>query len=417
MGTLGPRAPGRAPHGLERLAALCLQAEPKDTRLGDLSELYVRTHEHSTRRLGTAPVALAVSRFAADLHYVGASANVVMFARVIEPALRLAAPGAMSFIVTDLWERAMTTVQMSVRKLVLPALLLVGSAFLVYGAMNVWYTWRQTEALMIDVQRQKADALAAQIEQFVVATQSQISWSTAGVPAEQQRVEWLRLQRSAPAITELTQVGADGKETLFVSRLAVDKVGRGTDFANDVRFTEAMKRQTYVGPVHFPRPGEPHVSIAVARGGAAGVTLAEVSIKKVWDMVAAIKVGEAGYAYIVDGKGRLIADRDPAVVSSQPDLSSLPQVRAALAAPVTERQREGKTFDTSLSGVSVLSANAVVSSLGWQVFVERPVAEVWGPLWSAALRGILLLVLGLAAVLLAGAAAARRVTVPRPAQI
>ena len=410
MATLGTRAPDRAPRGLERLAALCLQADPKDTRLGDLSELYVRTHENATRRLGTALGA----RLAADLHYVGASANVVMFARVIEPALRLAAPGAMAFIVTDLWERAMTTVQMSVRKLVLPALLLVGSAFLIHGALNVWYTWRQTEALMIDVQRQKADALAAQIEQFVVATQSQISWSTAGVPAEQQRVEWLRLMRNAPAITELTHVGADGKESLFVSRLAMDKVGRGTDFANDVRFTEAMKRQTYVGPVYFRKPGEPYVSIAVARAGT-GVTLAEVSIKKVWDMVAAIKVGETGYAYIVDGKGRLIADRDPALASSQQDLSSLPQVRAALAAPVTERQREGRTFDTSPSGASVLSANAPVPVLGWQVFVERPVAEVFGPLWSAALRGIVLLVLGLVAVLLAGAAARRRMTVPRPA--
>jgi hypothetical protein len=29
-----------------------------------------------------------------------------------------------------------------VRKLVLPALLLVGSAFLIHGALNVWYTWR-----------------------------------------------------------------------------------------------------------------------------------------------------------------------------------------------------------------------------------------------------------------------------------
>jgi hypothetical protein len=370
---------------LERLAALCLQSEPNDTRLGDLSELYVRTHAHATRRLGTAPGTVALARFAADLHYVGASANVVLFARVIEPALRLAAPGAMAFVVTDLWERAMTTVQMSVRKLVLPALLLVGSAFLIHGALNVWYTWRQTEALMIDVQRQKADALAAQIEQFVVTTQAQISWSTAGVPAEQQRVEWVRLLRSVPAITELTLVGADGKESLVVSRLAMDKVGRGTDFANDIRFVEAMKRQTYVGPVHFPKRGEPYVSIAVA-GAGTGVTLAEVSVKKVWDLVAAVKVGETGYAYIVDDGGRLIADRNRALA------------------------------DTSPSGASVLSANAPVPSLGWQVFVERPVAEVWGPLWSTALRGILLLALGLAAVLLAGMAAARRVTVPRPAQ-
>jgi hypothetical protein len=284
--------------------------------------------------------------------------------------------------------------------------------------MNVWYTWRQTEALMIDVQRQQADALAAQIEQFIAATQTQIGWSSAGVPAEQQRVEWLRLLRSVPAITELTHVGADGKEALFVSRLRMDKVDAGADYTNDVRFTEAKKRQTYVGPVHFPKPGEPYVSIAVARGGAGtGVTLAEVSIKKVWDLVAGIKVGETGYAYVVDGEGRLIADRDPALASSQQDLSSLPQVQAALAGAVTERQREGRTFDTSPSGVSVLSASAPVPSLGWQVFVERTVAEVWGPLWSVALRGILLLVLGLAAVVLAGAAATRRVTVPRPARV
>jgi hypothetical protein len=409
-----PQAPDRAPRGLERLAALCLQAEQKDTRLGDLSELYVRTHERATRCLGTAPGATAMSRLAADLHYVGASANVVMFARVIEPVSRLAAHGALAFIVTDPGERAMATVKMSVRKLVLPALLLVGSAFLIHGALNVWYTWRQTEALMIDVQRQKADALAAQIEQFIVATQNQLSWSTAGVPAEQQRVEWLRLLRNAPAITELAHIGPDGKETLFVSRLAMDKVGRGTDFANDVRFTEAMKRQAYVGPFHFRSPAEPYVSIAVARPGT-GVTLAEVNIKNVWNMVAAIKIGETGYAYIVDGKGRLIADGDPATVSSRPDFSGLPQVRAALAAPMTERQREGRTFDTSPSGASVLSANAPVPVLEWQVFVERPVAEVFGPLWNAALRGIVLLVLGLAAVLLAVAAARRRVPVPRPA--
>jgi len=158
MAILVTRPPDRAPRGLERLVALCLRADPKDTRLGDLSELYLRTHENARRRLGAIG-----ARLAADLHYVGASANVVMFARVIEPALRLAAPGAMAFVVNELWERAMTTVQMSVRKLVLPALLLVGSAFLIHGALNVWYTWRQTEALMIDVQRQKADAAAVQI--------------------------------------------------------------------------------------------------------------------------------------------------------------------------------------------------------------------------------------------------------------
>ena len=41
-----------------------------------------------------------------------------------------------------------------------------------------------------------------------------------------------------------------------------------------------------------------------------GVTVAETNLKLVWDVIKAVKVGETGYAYIVDGNGRLIADRD-----------------------------------------------------------------------------------------------------------
>ena len=62
------------------------------------------------------------------------SRRVIMQAGVIAGALgtgciRLAAPGAVGFVLIDLWERAMTSVQIGVRKLVLPALLAVGGAF------------------------------------------------------------------------------------------------------------------------------------------------------------------------------------------------------------------------------------------------------------------------------------------------
>jgi hypothetical protein len=159
------------------------------------------------------------------------------------------------------------------------------------------------------------------------------------------------------------------------------------------------------------------MSLAMAHGGMNdGVTLAEVNLKLVWDTVRAIEVGKTGYAYVVDSKGRLIAHRDASLALRQPDLSSLPQVAAALALPPGVEPIEGKAVDSNLSGPSVLSVHAVVPTLGWRVFVELPFAEVRASLWSALIRGLGLLGLGLAAAVLASLLAARRITLARPAR-
>jgi len=41
-----------------------------------------------------------------------------------------------------------------------------------------------------------------------------------------------------------------------------------------------------------------------------GVSVAEVNLKLIWDVVSQIKVGERGDAYLVDRQGRLIAHPD-----------------------------------------------------------------------------------------------------------
>jgi hypothetical protein len=41
----------------------------------------------------------------------------------------------------------------------------------------------------------------------------------------------------------------------------------------------------------------------------AGVSVAEVNLKLIWDVVTQMKVGERGQAYVVDAQGHLIAHR------------------------------------------------------------------------------------------------------------
>src|SRR5690606_18605933 len=107
---------------------------------------------------------------------------------------------------------------------------------------------------------------------------------------EQRRFDGLRLLRQVPAITELAQLNSAGKEQLRVSRLAMDVVGSQKDFSKEPVFNEAASKKVYYGPVYFRRESEPYMTLALAGTRRdAGVSVAEVNLKLIWDVVSQIK--------------------------------------------------------------------------------------------------------------------------------
>ena len=75
------------------------------------------------------------------------------------------------------------------------------------------------------------------------------------------------------------------------------------------------------------------MTIAVAHvGHDAGVSVAEVNLKLIWDVISAIHVGETGYAFVVGSDGHLIAHPDLSLVLRETDFSNLSQVKQALGA-------------------------------------------------------------------------------------
>ena len=112
----------------------------------------------------------------------------------------------------------------------------------------------------------------------------------------------------------------------------MDVVGSGIDRSGEPWFSGAKSDGTWRGPVYFHKESEPYMTIAAAeRGRGGGVTLAEVNLKFIWDVVSGIEVGRTGRAYVVDSGGRLIAHPDISLVLRGTDLAGLPQVAAALA--------------------------------------------------------------------------------------
>jgi signal transduction histidine kinase len=292
----------------------------------------------------------------------------------------------------------------------------VSAALLASGLLEIWFSYGEHKDALARVQREQAEAAAARIGQFVKEIEGQIGWTTqlpwsAGA-LEQRRFDALRLLRQVPAITELAQLDANGREQLRVSRLAMDVIGSQADLSQEPKFAEAVARKVYRGPVYFRRESEPYMTLAVAgQRRDAGVSVAEVNLKFIWDVVSRIKVGRTGRAYVVDAGGRLIAHPDISLVLRNTDLSGLAQVRAALAASGAASSGEAMdAFDAH--GRAVIAAYAAIPSLGWIVLVELPRDEALAPLYGSVQRTGVLLLLGLGVAFLAGLLLARRMVGP-----
>ena len=291
---------------------------------------------------------------------------------------------------------------------------LVTLVLVINAALDLSFVYQDNRRASIDVQREKAEAAAQKVESFVREIEHQIGWVAypqwAALPVEQRRFEYVRLQRQAPAITELTQLDRNGHEQLKVSRLSMDMIGSNIDRSTDPAFTEAVANKVYFGPVYYRKESEPYLSMAVSHGGrTGGVTVAEINLKLILDVITQIKAGRDGYAYVVDANGRLIAHPDISLVLRGTDMNRLAQVAQARASETSTQQVEQAR---DLSGRDVLSAHAEIPALKWIVFVELPSSEVLQPVINSGLRDLALLALGL---LIAGAAAAllaRRMLVP-----
>jgi signal transduction histidine kinase/CheY-like chemotaxis protein len=286
-------------------------------------------------------------------------------------------------------------------------------ALLANGAFEIWFSYQEHKASLIGIQREQAEGAASKIEQFITEINSQVGWTTqlpwSDSTLDQRRFDALRLLRQVPAITELAQIDASGHEQLRVSRLTMDVVGSGIDYSAKPEFTQAVAHKVYYGPVYFRRESEPYMTLSLAGTRRdTGVSIAQVNLKLIWDVVSKIKVGQRGRAYVVDADGRLIAHPDISLVLRNTDMSKLAQVRSARSAGSGDAVQESE----DITGNRVLTAYAQVTPLGWLVFVETPVAEAYAPLYASIQRTGYVLFGALLLAFIAGMFLARRMVVP-----
>jgi two-component system, NtrC family, sensor kinase len=305
------------------------------------------------------------------------------------------------------------------RKYAAVLMLLVGVFLLVHGLLEALFNYADTREQVERHLATEARAAALRIEQYLRSIEGQLRevsalpWSSDTLDLDDRREEYRRLLKRVPAIAQIRAIDASGVERLRVSRIEPDVADGRRDLSSSDAYRATRDAPVHYGRTYFKDGSEPYLTLALRDGGREGwLTVAELNLKFVSDLVVDVRFGREGRAFIIDAENHLVAHPKGSHVLRRTDLSALPQVVALRAGEKRGAQAIRPQAGENLDHVRVLTSFAAVPMAGWSLFVEQPEAEALGPVYASILRTILMFVAGLAVAVAASYVLARRLSGP-----
>ena len=301
------------------------------------------------------------------------------------------------------------------------SVILISAGLITSGLLEIYFRYKESQEQITLLHQEAAAAAAFKIERFIQEIESAMKAATRsreialkGLTPEY-KFELEKLLIVARAITDVVAYDRDGIARVEASRLRTIARQAKRELAPQTVIQRVNKGASYFGPVYFVRGSEPYMAIAVPierfAGEVIGVLQVEVNLKYIWDVVSSVRVGKAGYAYLVTRSGDLIAHPDISLVLQKSNLAHLDQVKGAFQ-PGASPAKPGGFITDNLQGNKIFSSSTLIPTLDWAVIIERPVKEAYEPLYASLLRTSTLLLVGLGMALLASAFVARRVVHP-----
>ncbi|MFN8453491.1 MAG: cache domain-containing protein [Anaerolineae bacterium] len=201
--------------------------------------------------------------------------------------------------------------------------LAIGPLLLV-GIILAWQNLTVQEQQALNLQHEVAQRVAAEVTAFFSTVENQLRvvsqvQGLQSLDREQQRHTLSELLIYEDIFEELVLLDHQGQEQIHLSR--INPIANLDNRAKaDAFIIPQTTEQVYYSPVRFDETtGEPFMTIAAplvdARTGLTdGVLLSEVRIKKIWDLIADIRVSPGQSVYIVDTLNTIIAHRNPSLV-------------------------------------------------------------------------------------------------------
>lgn len=148
-------------------------------------------------------------------------------------------------------------------------------------------------------------------------------------------------------------------------------------------FFDAIQGKTGISKVYFLESHPPlslvdiFTPIMSAKGEVIGVIKVQTRLDRLWDLLSKVKLGQQGYAYVVDDEGRLIAHPNSDLVLQAPNLTSRELIKQLLAQPPGQSLRD--ILYINENSQQYISTGVKISGFNWMVAVEQPTSEAYQP--------------------------------------
>jgi signal transduction histidine kinase len=266
------------------------------------------------------------------------------------------------------------------RRLMAWGLSLFGLALTIVVFAAYSYTVRQIKRDAAELQSELASVTGEQIRTFVRRKIERFSDNADAVSlyplgSKEQQLLLGLLVKNDGSFTDASIINSQGMEVVKVSDRKVYFPSDLNDQSGSPKFIKALKGEDYISPVYTSPQAQPYVTVAIPLWGSAqsivGVASAEADLSFLWEAIGKIRFAAAGYAYLVDEHGNLIAHSDAKLVLNRLDLRQVDGVQKFLRNPARSDPspaQEGR----GLLNKPVLSTYAPVPELGWAVILEEP---------------------------------------------
>lgn len=265
-------------------------------------------------------------------------------------------------------------------------------------ASGLYYDFQTQREVISNTQQSLAQDAANTVKNFIQVRLSNLDQAAdvndlASIPGRRV-VAMDKIMGRNPSYTQMFLIDSTGKELHTVSRLSGTSTDPLPQFISPL-LGKVMLGENYISEVYIDSTtNEPLVLLAVpARNMSkelAGALIAEVSLKFMWDLIGAVRIGATGIAYVVDREGDLIASGDSSRVSKKENLGVLREVHEFRTSGATDPNGYGEV-STGINGTTVVSSYVALGTPDWAVIIEEPVYEAYATFFRILSYGLLLL--------------------------
>lgn len=272
-------------------------------------------------------------------------------------------------------------------------LLITGNVFLITGI-------RSQQSALASSQQVVAQQAGRTVSNFILDKFSSLETAVAFAnPVNADQASKITFMESLLGVDSSFQQFAlldrNGQQLAQVSRTAPNLSAQFITFLKGDALAQTLKGQRYISSIYVnEKTSEPLISIAIPVksdiGDIQGTLVAEIDLKFMWNLVDQLKVGNTGYAYVVDNLGNLIAFQDTGRVLKGENLKRIGLVNEFVKNPnMSADITPGVSSYTGLTGVNVVGTFAPVGTPNWAVVTEMPWGEAYRPMINLVSWGIL----------------------------